>query len=85
MHIEDFRNYCLHKKGVEESFPFNEVTLVFKVMGKMFALSGIETFDFINLKCDPDEAIDLRDDTHPDGTKSGTNAHISTPPGSMTD
>jgi len=46
MHIEAFREYCLHKKGVEETFPFDEVTLVFKVMGKMFALTGLarETF-----------------------------------------
>ncbi|MEZ4923180.1 MAG: MmcQ/YjbR family DNA-binding protein [Crocinitomicaceae bacterium] len=61
MNIEDFRDYCLNKKGISESFPFDETTLVFKVMNKMFALADIEVFDFINLKCDPDRAIDLRE------------------------
>jgi predicted DNA-binding protein (MmcQ/YjbR family) len=42
MNIEDFRLYCLSKKGVTESFPFDETTLVFKVMGKMFALTDTE-------------------------------------------
>lgn len=61
MNIEEFRDYCMTKPGVTEETPFGPDTLVFKVMGKMFALTGIEHFDFINLKCDPDEAIDLRD------------------------
>ena len=42
MHIEEFRTYCLSKSGVTESFPFDEATLVFKVMSKMFALTGLE-------------------------------------------
>ncbi len=63
MNIEDFRNYCLSKKGVEETFPFDEVTLVFKVMGKMFALTGLEREEFqVNLKCDPDKAEELREE-----------------------
>lgn len=62
MNIEEFRAYCLHKKGVEETFPFGEETLVFKVMGKMFALTGLEHDDFrVNLKCDPDWATELRE------------------------
>ncbi len=62
MHIEAFRKYCLNKKGVEETFPFDEVTLVFKVMGKMFALTGLAREDFtVNLKCDPDWAQELRE------------------------
>ena len=61
MNIEEFREYCLKKKGVTEEFPFDEITLVYKVMGKMFALSGIEDFQSINLKCDPEEAIILRE------------------------
>ena len=62
MHIEDFRNYCLSKKGVEEAFPFDDVTLVFKVMGKMFALTGLNRTEFqVNLKCDPEKAIELRE------------------------
>jgi len=62
MNIEEFRNYCLNKKGVEETFPFDENTLVFKVMGKMFALTGLEREEFqVNLKCDPDYSIELRE------------------------
>ena len=63
MNIEAFRDYCLAKKGVEETFPFDEETLVFKVMGKMFALTGLEHADFrVNLKCDPDWAAELREE-----------------------
>ncbi len=63
MNIEEFRNYCLNKKGVEETFPFDENTLVFKVMGKMFALTGLQREEFqVNLKCDPDYAVELREE-----------------------
>lgn len=63
MDIETFRNYCLSKKGVEETFPFDEVTLVFKVMNKMFALTGLDNEEFeVNLKCDPEKAIELREE-----------------------
>ncbi len=63
MNIEVFRDYCLSKKGVTEDFPFDEKTLVFKVMGKMFALSGLErTPSQVNLKCDPDRGIELREE-----------------------
>ncbi len=62
MNIEEFRNYCIAKKGVTEDFPFDEKTLVFKVMGKMFALSGLENIPAsVNLKCDPEKAIELRE------------------------
>ena len=61
MNIEDYRDYCLLKPGVTEGFPFDEHVLVFKVMGKMFALTDIDKFEFINLKCDPDRAIELRE------------------------
>jgi len=61
MNIELFRNHCLAKKGVTEGFPFDETTIVFKVMNKMFSLSGIQEFTFINLKCDPEIAIELRE------------------------
>ena len=61
MNIEQYRDYCITKKGVTESFPFDETTLVFKVMNKMFALAGIENFTFVNLKCDPEKAIELRE------------------------
>lgn len=61
MNIEYFREYCLAKKGVTEEFPFDEKTLVFKVMNKMFALTGIDTFASVNIKCDPEKAIELRE------------------------
>lgn len=61
MNIEDFRDYCLSFKGVKESTPFDETTLVFTVMDKMFCLTDIDSFDMINVKCDPDEAIMLRE------------------------
>jgi predicted DNA-binding protein (MmcQ/YjbR family) len=60
--IEYFRSYCLNKKGVTEEFPFDANTLVFKVMGKMFALTDVDNFESINLKCDPERAIQLRDE-----------------------
>ena len=66
MNIEEFREYCLSKKGVEETFPFGEETLVYKVMGKMFALAGLDESEFTaNLKCDPARAIELREE-HPE-------------------
>ena len=61
MNIEDYRNYCLRKKGVTEEFPFGPGTLVFKVKGKMFALTNIDEFESINLKCDPEQAVQLRE------------------------
>jgi len=61
MNIEEIRDHCLAKPGVTEGFPFDEVTLVFKVMNKMFALTGLETDPpYVNLKCDPERAIELR-------------------------
>jgi len=63
MNVEEYREYCISKKGVTESFPFDEVTLVFKVMGKMFALCGLDHVPLrINLKCNPDKAIELREE-----------------------
>jgi predicted DNA-binding protein (MmcQ/YjbR family) len=64
MHIEQLRDFSIAKKGVTEHFPFDDVTLVFKVMNKMFALSSIDKWErgkeSINLKCDPDKATVLR-------------------------
>ena len=63
MNVEDFREYCLLKKGVTEEFPFDEETLVYKVSGKMFALCGLEYVPFqISLKCDPERALRLREE-----------------------
>ena len=61
MDIESFRDYCLAKPGVTEGIPFDSVTLVFKVMGKIFALTNINDFQSVNLKCDPEYAIELRE------------------------
>lgn len=61
MNLESFREYCLKKSGAREEFPFGEETMVFKVEGKMFALTDVETFASINLKCDPEVAVELRE------------------------
>lgn len=62
MHIEQFREYCLAKKGVTDDFPFDEVTLCVRVMGKIFAITGLDAAQFtVNLKCDPDYALELRE------------------------
>jgi predicted DNA-binding protein (MmcQ/YjbR family) len=57
---EEFRNYCLAKKGAVEDFPFDATTVVFKISGKIFALADAAFFKTISLKCDPDKAIELR-------------------------
>jgi len=61
MDIEKIWKYCSQKNGVSESFPFNETTLVFKVGGKIFALFDVDSFQSINLKCDPEKSIELRE------------------------
>lgn len=61
MNLEEFRTYCLNLKGTSEGFPFGGETLVFKVMGKMFALTDVENFGSVNLKCDPEKAVELRE------------------------
>lgn len=77
MNIEQFRNYCLSKQEVTEHFPFDEDTLVFKICNKMFALSSLKKWEhgnaFINLKCDPDYAQELRAEY--DGVKEGYHMH----------
>lgn len=64
MNAELLRDYCLQKKAVTEHFPFDEVTLVFKVAGKMFCLIGLDAPDRCNLKCDPEYAVELRSNYH---------------------
>ena len=61
MDIETLREYCLSKNGVTESFPFGDDTLVFKVMGRMFALVNLDGDMSVGLKCDPEKAIALRE------------------------
>jgi predicted DNA-binding protein (MmcQ/YjbR family) len=64
MNIQQLYEFCLSKKGVTEHFPFDEDTLVFKVGGKMFALTSLKQFEdgnpSMNLKCDPEKAEELR-------------------------
>jgi len=62
MNIEEIRDYCLAKAATTDGFPFDEVTLVFKVPQKMFALTSLEGDLSINLKCDPERAIQLREE-----------------------
>ena len=61
MNIEEYRTYCLSKKATTEGFPFDNNTLVFKVANKMFALSDVDLFTSVNLKCDPERAVQLRE------------------------
>lgn len=71
MTFPEFQSYCLAKKGTEETYPHGDVSAWYKVMGKMFALTMTqpfkyngemaEAFAFVNLKCDPEKAIDLRE------------------------
>lgn len=66
MNIDSFREYCLAKKGVTEDFPFDEVTLCLRVVGKIFAITGLDSEAFtVNLKCEPDYAVELRE-RHPE-------------------
>lgn len=64
MNIEQLRAYCLNKKEVTEDFPFDDNVLVFKVLGKVFLLTGMDSWETgesaINVKCDPDRAQELR-------------------------
>jgi len=63
MNIEDLRVYCLSKKGVEETLPFGPETLVYKVMGKAFLLTGLDALTLsFNVKCDPEKAVTLREE-----------------------
>lgn len=65
MHIEQIRTYCLAKKASTEEFPFDEHTLVFKVLGKMFLMAPLRKWDAgeptITLKCDPERTLELRE------------------------
>ena len=61
MDIEQIRAYCLSKPHATEDFPFDETTLVFRVMNKIFASIGLDDVDWFCLKCDPEYAIELRE------------------------
>ena len=62
MNLESLRKYCLKKRGVTEGFPFDDETLVFKVGNKIFCLINIIPPWKTNLKCDPEKAIELREE-----------------------
>lgn len=64
MNIEEFRDYCLAKSGTTESFPFDDKALTFKVLSKMYAIADVDQFVSVNLKCDPERAIELRERYH---------------------
>ena len=70
MNIEQYRMFCLSLPGATEDLPFDENTLCFKVMGKIFSICDIDAFESINLKCDPIKAIELRE-TYPDDVIPG--------------
>ncbi|RYF69812.1 MAG: MmcQ/YjbR family DNA-binding protein [Cytophagaceae bacterium] len=62
MTVDELRDYCLSKPATTESFPFNETTLVFKVSGKVFAMSDIDGRPMsVNVKCEPERAVELRE------------------------
>jgi predicted DNA-binding protein (MmcQ/YjbR family) len=62
LNIEEIREYCLSKPGVEESFPFGDSTLVFKVGQKIFLLVSLDKSAQFNAKSDPDRAVELREE-----------------------
>ena len=64
MNLDSILNFCAGLKGSIQDFPFDEKTLAMKVQGKIYALIDVEKSEYINLKCDPEKAIDLRE-RHP--------------------
>ena len=64
MNVEEVRQICIARKGVTESFPFDDLTLVLKVGGKIFSLINLDKNPSVNLKCDPERAVDLREHHH---------------------
>ena len=76
MNIEELREYCMSVKGATESMPFDDSIVVFKIMGKMFAYTGLEPKDGyfkVDLKCDPEKSFELRD--RYEGITHGTHTH----------
>ena len=61
MTLEEFRAHCLEKPGYSENFPFDQVTLAMRVGNKIFALMDTDLFTSVNLKCDPERAVELRE------------------------
>ena len=65
MNVESLREYCLSLPLATEDFPFDETTLVFRVVGKIFAMLDLERPDVVSLKCNSDYALQLREE-HPE-------------------
>jgi predicted DNA-binding protein (MmcQ/YjbR family) len=61
MNLAEFREHCIRLPGFSEDLPFDENTLAFRVGGKIFALMDVDLFVSVNLKCDPERAIELRE------------------------
>jgi len=61
MTLDEFRTYCAQKPGFSEDFPFDMEILAFRVAGRIFALMPVDVFERVNLKCDPERAIELRE------------------------
>jgi predicted DNA-binding protein (MmcQ/YjbR family) len=59
--LDQFRGYCLSKPGVTEETPFDENTLVYKVAGKIFAITDVNTFESVSLKVDPERGVEIRE------------------------
>jgi predicted DNA-binding protein (MmcQ/YjbR family) len=64
MKLDKVRDFCMSLPGVTESFPFDENVMAWKVAGKMFCLGDVRIFESINLKCDPERAVSLREEYH---------------------
>ena len=64
MKLDKVRDFCMSLPGVTESFPFDENVMAWKVAGKMFCLGDVRIFESINLKCDPEQAVSLREEYH---------------------
>ena len=76
MNVEELREYCMSVKGASESFPFDESTLVFKIMGKMFAYTSLSPKNgqfIVDMKCDPEKSFELREKY--EGVQHGTHTH----------
>lgn len=61
MTLAFLRDYCLSLPGVTEDTPFDPTTICFRVGGKIFAITDLEHFEYVNLKCDPERAVELRE------------------------
>jgi predicted DNA-binding protein (MmcQ/YjbR family) len=64
INLKDYKTSCLNLKNAEETMPFDKSTLVFSIVGKMFSSTNLETFEFFNVKCEPEKASPLSEKYH---------------------